>query len=245
MLSIAVIFSFMPMFTLQADAASNGSKSLAKTKTVTIQPGKTYKSPKFKIKKKMAVQVPIKITLAKKNLSDSDYNYTLSYNMALKTAKGKTKGSFKCKNEGIYNPYDDSMIYDNWIYMPKKITKSKIKKGKYYLTIKNTSKKAIRVTYSVKGYTKIATKANLKKNITADNDVIYVNAGKIGPGMPIIKSVKSSNKKIKIGWTLSHDGKLRLYPDCANNGGKTVVTVTLKKNNKKFKINLKIKPAKN
>lgn len=242
MLSIAVVFSFMPFFTLQADAATGGGKYFVKNKTVTIQPGKTYKSRTFKIKKKMAVQVPIKITLAKKNLSDEDYNYTLSYNMTLKAAKGKKKWVYKCKDEGIYNPYDGNMIYENWIYMPSKVVKNKIKKGKYFVTIKNTSKKAIKVTFSVKGYTKIASKAKLKKNITVDNDVIHVYAGKVGPGMPVIKSIKSSNPNIFVGWTMSPDGKLRLFPDADDNGGKTVVTVTLKNKSKKFKINLKVKP---
>ena len=61
MLSIAVVFSCFPLFTLQADAFSTGAKYLLKTRTVTIKPGKTYKSPKFRASSKMTFQVPVKI----------------------------------------------------------------------------------------------------------------------------------------------------------------------------------------
>ena len=47
-LSIAVVVSIMPFFTFQADAFSTGSKTLIEKTTVTIKPGKSYKTPVFK-----------------------------------------------------------------------------------------------------------------------------------------------------------------------------------------------------
>ena len=246
MLSVAVVFSFMPFFTIQAEAFSTGAKTLVKTKTVTIKAGKTYKSPKFKLSKKMAVQVPIKITLPGK-IKDSDYGISLKYKMSLKTAKGKTKDTYKCLGEGMYNPYTDTLLYENWVYFcSKSIAKPCYSKGKYYITIKNTTKRSIKVTYSVKGYTKIANSASLAEELTADYDEIRVKAGKIGPGIPAIESVESSNADVEVGWNISHKGTLYLYPDpMTSKDCETVVTVTLKnkKNNKvvKYIIKLKIK----
>ena len=242
LLAIAVVFSAAPLFTVQADAFSTGAKTLVKTRTVTIKPGKTYKTPVFKLKKKMALQVPIKIRLAKKNLTDSDYNYTLSYNLTLKTSKGKTKDTFKVKNQGMYDPYTDDMEYVEWVYFNYKnsIKKPCYAKGKYYFTIKNTSKKAIKVTYSVKGYTKFATDASLSKSLTADCYDIRVKAGRVGPGIPLLKSVKSSNKEVGISWFMTHNGTLYLYPDATHmEDSDTVVTVTLK-TGKQYKIKLHV-----
>lgn len=240
MLSIAVIFSFMPIFTIQADAFSTGAKTLIKTKTVTVKPGKTYKSPSFKLSKKMAIQIPLKIKPAGK-IKDSDYEYKLKYTLSVKTAKGKTKASFKCPAQGICNVFTDKLLYEDWIYFYNNtISKPGFAKGKYYITFKNTTKRSIKVTYSVKGYTKFATAADLSKSITMDYDEFYVKAGRIGPGIPAIKSIKSSNKNVGVDWIISNDGKLTLLPYAKDNEEyNTVVTVTLK-TNKKFKIKLKL-----
>jgi len=242
LLSIAVVFTFMPFFTIQADAFSTGSKTLLKTKTVTIKPGKTYTSPTFKLSKKMAVQVPVTVTLPGK-IKDSDYEYLLKYTMTLRHSNGKKVASYKCPETYMYNFYDDAFIYEDWIhYYKKSISKPCFAKGKYYITIKNTTKRAIKVKYSVKGYTKYASTAELKKNLTADNDDIYVYAGKIGPGIPYIKSVKSSNSNVSVGWFISHDGKLYLYPEnYTTKDCKTTVTVTLANKKTKYKIKLKVK----
>ena len=235
MLSVAVIFSFMPLFTVQADAFSTGAKTFVKTRTVTIKPGKTYKTPVFKLSKKMALQVPVHITLAKKNLSDSDYNFKLSYKLSLKTSKGKTKDYYAVKKMGMYDVYSDNMVYDNWIYFfNKKVSKPGFAKGKYYFVFKNNSKKAIKVKYSVKGYTKFATEARFSTEEKIDSDTISQYVGRVGPGLPALKSVKSSNEDVEIDWAMTSDGKLYIFPYVEDyyKDYQTTVTVTLLTNKK-------------
>ena len=238
MLSIAVVFSFIPLFTVQADAASsNGPTTYIKTRTVTIKPGKTYKSPTFKITKKQAFQVPIYITLPN---DDTDEYYKLKYTMSLKNSKGKTVDSYSLPAQTIYSYMDGTSIYSNWIYFYKKsISKPHYDKGKYYITIKNTSKRTIKVKYSVKGYSKFSTTANIKKSLKIDGDTLQIYAGKIGSGIPLIKSVKSSNKNVPIDYIVEPDGKFYLVPDVFRDNSKkrtTTVTVTLKNGGKQYKI---------
>ena len=243
MLSIAVVFSFMPLFTFQADAASTGGKTLVKTKTVTIQPGKTYKSPKFKLSKKMALQVPIRVTANSKG-DNSDFSFRLKYTMSVKTAKGKKKSTYK-ENTYMYNPYTDSLDYDNWICHYKKGKKVGFAKGKYRITIKNTSTRAIKVKYSVRGYKKLATKAVLKSSVTMNGEEIDTYAGKIGPGIPLVKKVTSSNPRVKIGYVVSKDGVLKLYLDASvPNDCSSTVTVKLM-SGKTYKIKVKALAPKN
>ena len=82
-LMFVVMISIAPFTTLHVDAASNGAKVLVKTRTVTIKPGKTYTSPTFKLSKKMALQVPIKIT------HKGSYEGSKGYKLSLKKAKSK------------------------------------------------------------------------------------------------------------------------------------------------------------
>ena len=243
MLSIAVAFSFIPLFTFQADAASTGSKTLVKTKTVTLQPGKTYKSPKFKLSKEMVIQVPIKVT-AESTGDDSDFSYKLKYTMNVKTANEKKKASYK-ENTYMYNPGTDSLNYDNSICFYGKVKKPGFSKGKYRITIKNTSNRTIRVKYSVRGYKKLATKAVLKSSVTMNGEEIDTYAGKIGPGIPLVKKVTSSNPRVKIGWLVSKDGVLRLYLGASvPNDCESTVTFTLM-SGKKYKIKVKALAPKN
>lgn len=236
-LSLAVVVSCMPFFTLQSDAFSTGSKTLLKTRTVTIKPGKTYKSPAFKMSKKMAIQVPVKMWPKKV----TNYGFKLKYTMTLKNAKGKTKGYYKCPACGIYNVYTDQLLYDNWVYFYNKLSSPGFAKGKYYITIKNTSKQTIKVKYSVRGYTKLATTGEMKKELVADYIDMELVAGKIGPGLPIIKSIESDNPNIKLVWTMSADGVLRIYPtNFSQDPQEATITVTLKKGNVKLSTKLKM-----
>ena len=132
-LSIAVVVSIMPFFTFQADAFSTGSKTLIEKTTVTIKPGKTYKTPSFKITEKMTFQVPVKI------IPKDDVN-SGSYVLVLKNSKDKTQASFKTslKNKDIY---------DDWTYFYlDSISKPCFAKGKYYFVIKNTTNCNLKVT---------------------------------------------------------------------------------------------------
>ena len=245
MLSIAVVFSFVPLFTVQADAASsNGATTLLKTKTVTIKPGKTYKSPKFKLTKKQALQAPIYVTLPN---NETDEEYKLKFTLSFKNEKGKNLYTYKCPAQTIFSQIDGTTEYSDWIYCyDKSISKPGYAKGKYYITIKNTSKKTIKVKVSVKGYTKFATTASVKKSLTIDGDTIQVYAGKVGKGMPLIKSVKSSNKNVPIYYYVTYDGKIYLCPDPFRDNSKkrtTTVTITLKNGGKQYKIKVTDKPV--
>lgn len=240
MLSVAVVFSCFPLFTLQADAFSTGAKYLLKTRTVTIKPGKTYKSPKFRASSKMTFQVPVKIRLGGKTNTGKYYN--LSYALTLKTSGGTKKATFKQDPIRYFDSVGSDIIYDDWVYFYKTKTNPCFAKGRYYFTIKNTSKRTLKFKYCVKGYTKFATKAEFKKTITANADVNSIKAGNIGPGLPAIKSIKSSNDDVYFDWFISAGGVLRLYPDIYDNSKdmKTTVTVTLM-SGKKYTIKINFK----
>lgn len=249
-LSLAMVFSCMPFFTLQADAFSTGSVTLKKFKTVTIQPGKTYKVPVVKLTKKKAFQVPITIKVSSK--SKNDQITKGGYKLILKNSKGKVIGNFKAglKYVGKYEEF----AYTDWIYFyNKKVSKPCYSKGKYYFTIKNTSNCAISVKYSIKGYTKFASKADFVKSKTVDytsdtNYFKYLNGmfpytyiGRIGPGIPAIASLKNSGSDAYIDdWRLTHDGKLYIYIDTNKKEVDTVVSVKLKNNSKPYKIKVKV-----
>jgi hypothetical protein len=248
MLSLAVVFSFMPFFTLQADAFSTGATTLVKTRTVTIQPGKTYKFPVVKLSKKKAFQVPVNIKVSKK--SKKSQISKGGYILKIKNSKGKLVSSYKTSLKYV-GKYDDQS-YTDWIYFYKKsISKPCFDKGKYYFSIKNTSNCAIRVKYSVKGYTKFASNADFVEDMTVDynNDtdfkyiymLPYKYVGRIGPGIPAISSITSSNEAVYAdGWFLTHDGKLYLYLDTDEKEADTVISVKLKNNKTPYKINAKV-----
>ena len=169
MLSIALVISIMPFFTYQADAFSTGSKTLIEKTTVTIKPGKTYKTPSFKITEKMTFQVPVKI------IPKDDVN-SGSYVLVLKNSKDKTQASFKTslKNKDIY---------DDWTYFYlDSISKPCFAKGKYYFVIKNTTNCNLKVTYSVKAYKKIASTGEFPEEMTMVQKLFQL-LGKVGPGI--------------------------------------------------------------
>jgi hypothetical protein len=246
-LSLAVLLSFSPFFTIQADAFSTGSTKLLKTKTVTIKPGKTYKSPKFKLKKKMLVQVPIYITTKSSKTSVTKGGYK----MYLKSSKNKTMAKFSDSLVGYGG--EDGFDYSDWIYFYKKLSKPCFSKGKYYISIKNTTNTTIKVKFSVKGYTKFASKASLSKDLTIDYNsdtqnfvyldemLPYVYVGRIGPGLPAVKSIESSNSDVEVyGRYITHDGKIYISVDSNKDEADTVLSVYLLNNKTPYKINVKV-----
>lgn len=250
-LTFAVVFSFMPFFTLQADAFSTGSVTLKSFKTVTIQPGKTYKIPVVKLSKKRTFQVPITIKVS--NKSKKKQVTKGGFTLYMKNSKGKVIGKYNTslKYVGIH----DEMSYVDWIYFyNKSISKPCFAKGKYYFSIKNTSNCTLRVKYAVKGYTKFASNAEFIESKTVDynaetNDFVYLDSvfpyiylGRIGPGLPAISSVKSSNPDTYVdSWILTHDGKLYIYIDSIVEEADTVVSVKLKNKKDPYNINIKVK----
>jgi len=237
-LSFAVLISFMPFMTIQADAFSTGSKTLVKTRTVTIKPGKTYKTPVFKLSKKMALVVPIQVWLSPKDKGKTDYIKSGKYKLTLKTKKGKTIDSFSDSLK--YVDRKDMYWYDNWIYyFNKSISKPCFSKGKYYYTIKNTTKRTIKVRYSVKGYTKFATEAEFVEEKEIEQD-IYEYVGRIGPGIPAIDSIESSNENVYISWDSNPDGTFYIMAEGQEEDTETIVTITLKGNGAQYQIKLKV-----
>lgn len=237
-LSLAVLISFMPFYTLQADAFSSGSKTLVKTRTVTIKPGKTYKTPVFKLSKKMALVVPIQVWLSTKDKGKSYYIKSGNFKLTLKTKKGKTIDYFK--DSLRYVDRKEMSWYDNWIYYyNKSISKPCFSKGKYYYTIKNNTKRTIRVKYSVKGFTKFATEAEFEEEKTIEQD-IYEYVGRIGPGIPAIESLESSNEDVYVGWDSNADGTFYIMAEGGEEDMETIVTIKLKGNGAEYKIKLKV-----
>ena len=249
LLSLAVVFSFSPIFTIQADAFSTGSTSLIKIKTVTIKPGKTYNSPKFKLKKKMLLQVPMHVS-SKKEVTKGGFV------ISVKDSKKKVKAKYKDSLKKIGG--EDGFDYDDWIYffMSKKISKACFKKGKYSISIKNTTNTTIKVKFSVKGYTKYASAGKFSKSKTIEYgsgktkfkylDAVfpYTYLGRVGPGMPVVSSIKSSNKDVYIDSTvITPDGKVYAYIDTDKEEASSVISVKLKNRKTPYKIKIKVKQS--
>ena len=233
-LTFAVVFSFMPFFTLQADAFSTGKTIILKYRTVTIKPGKTYKSPVFRMNKRMAVMVPYSVKL--KDSKKPKYISKGSLKISLKTSKGKVKYTSYQSLKGI-KKYETS---DNWFYTFSSIDDPGYPKGKYYVTFKNTSKRTISVKYSVRGYTDLATTAELPEAMTLKTD-LYQFVGKIGPGMPLVESVTCDNWIADLDWYVDKNGNLYIAPYGDDHDVSADITVTLWKNKASYKINTTIK----
>lgn len=235
-LSIAVVISFMPIFTIQAQAFDTGSKTLLKTRTVTIKPGKTYKTPYVKLSKKMTFQVPLEIWLSPSDKGKPKYYINKGgYVISLVDSKGKTLTSVKESLKGV-DTREESW-YNGWTYYyHKSIAKPCYGKGKkFYFTIKNTTNRIIKVRYSIKGYTKFATAASLpeEKQLHAD---WWQKIGNVGPGIPLVKAVTSSNKEISVDWYVDEKGVLYVYPYALEHDAETTLIVTLKNGGKKYKV---------
>lgn len=229
MLSIALVVSIMPFFTYQADAFSTGSKTLIEKTTVTIKPGKSYKTPIFKISEKMTFQVPVKII--PKDDVDSG-----SYVLVLKNSKGKTQASFKTSLK-------NKEFYDDWTYFYlDSISKPCFAKGKYYFVIKNTTNCNLKVTYSVKAYKKIASTGEFPEAITMVQNIFKL-LGKVGPGIPVVESVKIDNVILPPDrWGITDAGDLYICPYGEEDEDvEKVITVTLKNKGTKYKINLTVR----
>ena len=247
-LALSVLLSFSPLFTIQADAFSTGSTTIKKFRTVTIQPGKTYKVPAFKIKSKKTFQVPIYIKVSPKSKKDEITKG--GYQLSLKNSKGKVLSKYKTSL--IYVGKENE--YYDWIYFNKGGVKSPCySKGKYSFTIKNTSNCAIKVRYAVKGYTKFASKAEFSENMTVDYNsdttdfkyldgmLPYVYIGRIGPGMPVLEDIYTSTEEVYVdAWRLTYDGKLYIYIDTDEKEADTVVSIKLLNNKTPYNINFKV-----
>ena len=239
-LSVAVVLSFMPFFTIQAQAFDTGAKTLIKTRTVTIKPGKTYKTPYAKTSKNMTFQIPFEIWLSPGDKgTPKNYISKGGYIISLKNTKGKTLASFSDSLKKVDKHKEN--WYSTWTYIyNKSIAKPCYSKGTYYFTIKNTTNRIIKVKYSVKGYTKVATTASLPKNKTME-DGRFQYLGRVGPGIPLLKSLTSSNKDIKIDWYVNANGIVYVYPRALEQDAETTLTATLKNGGRKYKIKLLVK----
>lgn len=204
-----MMFSILPFGSVKADAFSTGAKTLMKTKTVTIKPGKTYKSPSFKLNKKLCLQVPMEIWISSKDKKKAKTIKKGGIKISLYDSRGRKFYSYKesLKDTGRK---DDS--YETWGYFYRNpVTKPGLAKGRYYLTIKNTTNRIIKFKYKVKGYKKFATKADLKEEITVGEDG-YANVGRIGPGLPWFFDIEFDYNDIDIDWDVEEDGRLYIYP---------------------------------
>lgn len=238
-LSLAVVVSCLPFFTVQADAFSTGSTTLLKTRTITIKPGKTYKTPYIRLRKSMTFQVPLEIWLSKKDTKKPAYIKKGGYKLMLKNSKGKLLASYSHSLK--YADKHKDYWYSDWIYFYRKsISKSNFYKGKYYFTIKNTTSRTITVKYSVKGYTKYATKADFPEEVTINNgETKYI--GRVGPGLPVLKGMSVNSDVVEVDWYITADGRLYITAYGDEKDTENILTITLKKNSVKYKIKLNVK----
>lgn len=247
MLVLAVAFCFMPFNTMNAEAASTGSTVLAKTKTVTIKPGKTYNTPKVSISEKMAFQVPMEVWLSPKDKGKPKYYIKKGgFKISLKTAKGKNKSTVNQSLKGV-DKHEDCW-YHNWIYYydGDDLSDPGFEKGKYYFSIKNTTGRTIKVKYSVRGYTEIASTAEFPEEVDWSEGADW-DLGVVGPGIPIVepKSFEFDDPLFGIDmWNISADGELWLVPygDFPENEVRTAtLSVKLKNRVEPYKIRMTIR----
>ena len=134
-------------------------------------------------------------------------------------------------------------IYDDWTYFYlDSISKPCFAKGKYYFVIKNTTNCNLKVTYSVKAYKKIASTGEFPEEMTMVQKLFQL-LGKVGPGIPVVESVKIDNVTLSPDrWGITDDGDLYICPYGEENEDvEKVITVTLKNKGKNYKINLTVK----
>lgn len=237
LLVLSIALTMIPFASVNTYAASSGPKTFVKTKTVTIKPGKTYTTPKVKLTKKMLFHIPIEIWLADKK--NPDYIEKGSFKLTLRNAKGKAIYTYKDTLEYVSRKNGDGWYSNCIYYYADKGSDPRFKKGTYYFTIKNTTKRTIKVKYSIRGYTKFATKADFPKKVTMDCSTWdYTYIGKIGPGLPAIDSISSSDKMFSFSWYIDKKGKLYIRPWEADDGQKTTITVTMMDGSTKYKFKL-------
>ena len=230
---LMMTLSILPFGSIDADAFSTGAKTLIKTKTVTIKPGKTYKTPAFKLKKKMCLQIPTEIWISPKDKKKAKTIKSGNFKVTLYNSKGKKLTSFKDSLKDIGRK-DES--YDDWGYCYcEPLSKPGFSKGKYYFTIKNNTNRIIKVKYKVKGYTKFASKASLKKKIIlGENDYAFV--GNIGPGLPLISEIESYDPDIEIDFWVEDNGRLYIFP--MSGTGETTLYLTMFYGDREYEVDV-------
>lgn len=240
MLTLAILISFMPLATMNTHAASTGTTTLLKTKTVSIKPGKTYKTPKFSLSGDMAVVMSVESWLSPKDKNQKAFIKKGGYTATLKTAKGKSEGKVKGSLKGIRER--DGWWHNAWYYWYDDdggFSNPGLNKGKYYFAIKNTTSRIIKFKYSVKGYTEFASNADFPTDVTLDGG--WVTVGKIGPGIPLIEKISISDPDLWFEWSCPANGVLEMAVDTEFVGQKTAtLEVKLKNRDEPYKVKLTI-----
>ena len=228
LLMIAMMLTAIPFITAEASAAtSDDSVTLVNTKTVTIKPGKTHKTPKFTTTEELAYFIPLDVKLAPKDKKKpKGYIKKGSLKITLKNAKKKSLETATQSLTGV----DKGVEYwiDNWWCFYHEMEQPGFATGKYWFEFKNTTSRTIKVKYSIDGYREMASTATFPAAITLDEEKdfddtpnvwAYKIEGKIGPGIPLVESVDLLDNDDYVmdidGWFVKQDGTLyvRLYAE--------------------------------
>lgn len=235
-LVIAIALAFIPFFATGVHATETGAKVVVKTKTVNIKPGKTYKTPIFRLSTKRIPMVPIEIGLSPKDKGKSEWIKKGGYKLSIMSKAGKNMGSYSHSLK--YVGFGDECYY-SWIYYYYKSLKKPVyPKGKYYFAIKNTTNRIIRVKYSVRAYKEFAKTAELDSNIEMEEEESRV-IGWVGPGVPLIESMRLEDHEniYNVYWSINEDGYLSIVPEGT---GSTTVYLKLRGAKEEIPFNLTV-----
>ncbi|MBR3126037.1 MAG: hypothetical protein IKF42_11545 [Mogibacterium sp.] len=219
-ISIFLCICFLYLCSLQVSASTY---NVVANGEVTVESGQTAEVP-FELSSKKYVR-----TLA---IPDSLANSS-------KVTSGKLEVSI-VKNSGkVIKKYAPSLEGvrlgdDWWIYTS---TDKAINKGQYLVRVKNTTNLPLEVDLTVRAYSRVASKASIKKkrSVVRGN---WIKIGKISNGLPYYKSIKPGSKKIISDAYVDYNGNIYIY---GKKAGKTTVTTTLKKG-KRYTTTVTVKP---
>lgn len=245
LLVLSVAISLIPFAAINASAASSDAKTLLKTKTVSIKPGKTYKTPKFNLSGDLALQVPLEAWLSSKDKKKPGYIKKGGFTLTLYKGKGKKIGNgLKASLKRVDKKED--WWYSNWFYWydddeNNPYSNPGVKKGKYYYTIKNTTNRIIKVKYSVRGFTEIASTADFPSEMNIESGY-WTDLGKIGPGMPLLEKISFTDTDIKVDtWDCSANGEVSIVAYGEFYGTKnTTLEIKLRNREEPYVINVAV-----
>ena len=195
---------------------------------------------KFTVPRKCYIQVRYIIT---------PYCFDYDEEAELGTVKrGRVKFSLKSgdKTLGWYaenmKGYEEVDKVKGWCYFETKCkpgteyTLKMTSSGKVYNGYE-TGKAIYTVKYCIVGYSKMSTRASIKKKVNAKARNRWIKIGKFGEGLPHFKRISLGKRKVVDGWWIKNDGSIYIW---VNKRGRATVTMTLY-NGKKYKTRVVVK----
>ena len=224
----AVLFACAFCISTSPVSAASGYSNIAGG-TIKIENGASAQIPFNVTSKKYVMAVAWPTPLVDED-DDDVLKYLLDGDMEIRISN--TGGKSVAKK--IADVENDELVTGDYCYFC--LTKNKIK-GQHYFTLKNMTGKRINVKYSVRAFNKPASSASLKKKKSFERDE-WAKIGNIKGGTPVVKSIKSSSKKITNKYIIDYNGDVYVY---GNSAGTCTITTTLK-SGKKYKTKVTVKP---